>query len=74
MRRNNTQRPSSRMDRFDHVYIDIPQYAWLRSMVAEPLKTVYHNRAAEPYANIDQMFRNVDALENFVSRHGIELF
>ena len=73
MRRNNRQKPSSILDRYDRVYIEIPQCPWLHSMVVEPLKTIYYNRAADPWANIDRMFRSVYDLESFVMRYRIDL-
>lgn len=74
MRRNNHNRPSNTIDRYDRVYIDMVQCPWLHSMVCEPLKTVYYNTAAYPDANIDRMFRNVYDLERFVVQYRVELF
>jgi hypothetical protein len=73
MRHNNIRKPSNNLDRYDKVYIDIPQCPWLHSMVAEPLKTIFYNRAADRDANIDRLFRSVYDLESFVLRYGIEL-
>lgn len=72
MRRNNTKKPGK--DRYDHVYIEAPQCPWMNSMVADPIKTVFHNRAADPDARIVCMFRNVYDLEEFVLRYRVELF
>ena len=69
MRHNNRMS----IDRFDRVYIDVPQCKWLRSMVAAPLKTIYYNRAADPGANIDRLFTNVIDLEMFVVNYMIDL-
>lgn len=74
MRHNNIRKPSNNLDRYDRVYIDIPQCPWLHSMVVEPLKTIYYNRAADHDANIDRLFRSVYDLELFCVQHRIELF
>lgn len=74
MRRNNIRKPSNNLDRYDKVYIDIPQCPWLHSMVAEPLKTVYYNRAADRDANIVRMLRDVQDLERFAAQNRIDLF
>lgn len=74
MRHNNRTKPSSTIANYDRVYIDIPNCPWLRSMVAEPLKTIYYNAAADRSANIDRLFRNVHDFEWFVVQHRIELF
>lgn len=73
MRHNNRQKPSNNLDRYDRVYIQIPQCPWLRSMVCVPLKTIYYNTAADTWANIDRMFVSVWDLEDFVLRYRIEL-
>jgi hypothetical protein len=72
MRRNNTKKPSK--DRYDHVYIDMPQCAWLSDIVVDPLKTVYHNRAADHDANVVRIIRDVDDLGAFMWRFNVELF
>jgi hypothetical protein len=74
MRHNNHTKPSNILDRYDRVYIDIPQCRWLRSMVVEPLKTIYYNAAADRSANIDRLFHNVHDFEWFVMQYKIELF
>lgn len=71
MRRNNRQKPSNNLDRFDRVYVDIPQCPWLRCMVAVPLKTIFYNSAAEENANIDRLFTSVYDLELFITRYRI---
>ena len=58
---------------FDHVYIDIPKMPHIRRLYALPLKTVYYNRAAWSYANIDRMFKSVEDIEDFCERHGVML-
>ena len=73
MRHNNRQKPSNILGRYDRVYIDIPQCPWLRSMVCEPLKTIYYNSARDEHANIDRIFRGVWDLEAFVMRYQIDL-
>lgn len=73
MRHNNRQKASNNLDRYDRVYIEIPQCPWLHSMVAEPMKTIFYNTAAYPDANIDRLFKSVWDLESFVLRYGIEL-
>ena len=73
MRHNNRQKPSNILDRYDRVYIDIPQCPWLRCMVAEPLKTIYYNSAADKWANIDRLFRSVWDMEAFLMRYGIDI-
>lgn len=72
MRRNNTNRPSK--NRFDHVYIDMPQCPWISDVVVDPLKTVYHNRAASPGANVVRIIRDVDDLGAFMWQFNVELF
>lgn len=74
MRHNNNHKPSNNLDRYDRVYIDIPQCPWLHSMVAEPLKTVYYNQAADRDANIVRMLRDVQDLERFAAQNRIDLF
>lgn len=64
------------MDRYDRVYLDIPQCPWLRSIVAEPLKTIYYNSAARPDANIDKLFNGKNGvwdMEVFFAANGISL-
>lgn len=73
MRHNNRHKASKTLDRYDRVYIEIPQCPWLRSMVAEPLKTIYYNSAAEPGANVDRLFTDVWDLEMFAIGNRIDL-
>ena len=76
MRHNNRQKTSNILDRYDRVYIHIPQCPWLRSMVAEPFKTIFYNTAADPGANVDRMFRGIDSmhdLERFCMIYNISL-
>ena len=73
MRHNNRNKPSNILDKYDRVYIDIPQCPWLRCMVCAPMKTIYYNSARDPWANIDRMFRSVWDLEDFVLRYGIDI-
>ena len=73
MRHNNRQKASNMLDKYDRVYIEVPQCPWLRSMVAEPMKTIYYNSAADEWANIDRLFKSVWDLEDFVLRYRIEL-
>ena len=72
MRRNNTKKPGK--DRYDHVYIDMPQCTWISDIVVDPLKTVYHNRAASPDANVVRVIRDVDDLGTFMWQFNVELF
>lgn len=72
MRHNNIRKTSK--DRFDHVYIDMPQCTWISDVVVDPLKTVYHNRAADPDANVVRMIRDVDDLGTFMWQFHVELF
>lgn len=74
MRHNNIRKPSNNLDRYDKVYIDIPQCPWLHSMVCEPLKTIYYNSAADRDANIVRMLRDVQDLERFAAQNRIDLF
>lgn len=73
MRHNNRQKASNMLDKYDRVYIEIPQCPWLHSMVVEPMKTIYYNSAADEWANIDRLFKSVWDLEDFVLRYRIEL-
>lgn len=73
MRHNNRHKASNILDRYDRVYIEVPQCPWLRSMVAEPVKTIFYNSAAEEGANVDRLFKSVWDLEDFVLRYRIEL-
>ena len=70
MRKNNR----IHIDQYDRVYVEIPQCKWLRSIVAEPLKSIYYNRSADAGANIDKLFRNVFELERFIVQNMIDLF
>lgn len=71
MRHNNRQKPSNILDRYDRVYVEIPQCPWMRSIVAAPLKTIYYNRSAARGANIDRLFADVWDLQDFLTRHRI---
>lgn len=73
MRHNNRQKVSNMLDKYDRVYIEVSQCPWLRSMVVEPMKTIYYNSAADEWANIDRLFKSVWDLEDFVLRYRIEL-
>lgn len=73
MRHNHRQKASNILDRYDRVYIDIPQCPWLHSIVAVPLKAIYYNTGADESANIDQVFRSVYELERFAERYRVEL-
>lgn len=68
MRKNNTIRD------YDRVYIDLPDLPYVRTLTACPLKTIYINRSATPFANVDRLFRTVDDLERFCEKAGVELW
>lgn len=73
MRRNHTRKQNRPLSSYDHVYIDIPQCPWLSDLVVDPLKTVYHNRAADINANIVRMIRIMDDLDSFLDQYRIDL-
>ena len=62
------------MDRYDRIYIDIPQCKWLHSIVAVPLKTIYYNATAERNANVVRVCNDVYDLDAFCVANGIPLF
>ena len=68
MRRNNT------IKEYDKVYIDLPNMSMVRTLTACPLKTIYINRCADPWANIERVFRTVEDLERFCDKKGVELW
>lgn len=69
MRKNNTIKD------YDRVYVDLPDSMnFIAKLVACPLKTIYINRNADPYANINRVFRSVDDLERFCYTHRIILW
>lgn len=69
MRKNNTIREYCR------VYVDLPSHMDdILELVACPLKTVYINRNAGPFANIHRVFRDVDDLERFCYKNRIDLW
>ncbi len=73
MRHNNRNKPSNNLDKYDRVYIEIPQCPWLHSMVCAPMKTVYYNSARDPWANIVRMFKSVWDMEDFCERYRIDV-
>ena len=74
MRKNHTRKQNNSISSYDHVYVEIPQCPWLADMVVEPMKCVYHNRAADSDANIVKMIRDVTDLTMFLWQNGIDLF
>ena len=74
MRKNHPRKSNNPLSAYDHVYIDIPQCNWISDIVVDPIKAVYHNRAAAPGANVVHLIRDVDELDAFMFRFGVELF
>lgn len=69
MRKNNTIRE------YDRVYVDLPSHLdYILELVACPLKTIYINRNAGSFANVQRVFRDVDDLERFCYKNRIELW
>ena len=58
--------------KFDRVYVDFPHLAEVRRFYAIPVKTIYYNRAAYGWSNIDQVFSSVGQMEEFCDRYGVE--
>jgi hypothetical protein len=52
----------------------MPQCTWISDIVVDPLKTVYHNRAASPDANVVRIIRDVDDLGTFMWQFNVDLF
>lgn len=74
MRKNHTRKHNKPLSAYDHVYVEIPQCPWLSDMIVDPMKVIYHNRAADPDANISRRIHDVYDLTMFLWQHGIELF
>ena len=74
MRKNHLHKRNKTLAAYDHVYVEIPQCLWLSDLVVDPLKTVYHNRAADIDANIVRMIRIRSDLDSFLERYGIDLW
>lgn len=74
MRKNHPHKRNKTLAAYDHVYVEIPQCPWLSDLVVDPLKTVYHNRAADIDANIVRMIRIRSDLDSFLERYGIDLW
>ena len=75
MRHNQNRHPGRRVraiDRYDRVYIDEPEISGVRTIVAVPVKTIYINIAAAPWAG-EIHFADSESLCNFVDRKGITL-
>ena len=58
--------------KFDRVYVDFPQLAEVRRFYAIPVKTIYYNRSAYGWSNVDQVFSSVGQMEEFCDRYGVE--
>lgn len=72
MRKNHDKRHDETEDRYDRIYVDWPHLWGVRQLIAKPLKTIYINRSAAPYAQ-DRMFAGVIALEAYCDKWHIVL-
>lgn len=72
MRKNHDKRHADAEERYDRVYVDWPQLYGVRQLIARPLKTIYINRSAAPWAS-DKNFADVPELESYCKRWDIEL-
>lgn len=64
MRKHNI--PESVLEKFDEVTLDIPERGMTARMIVLPLKTVFINTGAEPFANIDRVFYDIEDFEDFL--------
>lgn len=73
MRRNYDRHARRDMsERYDKVYVQLPELFGVRRIEARPLKTIYINMAAQPWAE-SRVFSSVEALERFCQRWRVEL-
>lgn len=72
MRRNHDKRRRDAEERYDRVYVDWPHLWGVRQLIARPMKAIYINRSAAPWAQ-DRDFSGVNALENFCAKWNVEL-
>lgn len=75
MRKNHNNHPARKVraiDKYDRVYIDAPEISGVRVLVAVPVKAIYINIAAEPWAG-EKHFADSESLSNYIDRKGITL-
>ena len=66
-RHNGTRRSrEGTTDNFDRLYMDWPELPGMAKLVAMPLKTIYINRAAAPWANIDKVIFDTEELAAYL--------
>lgn len=76
MRKNHdkhSRKQPSIYEKYDIIYTPMPEIGGTRMIVAHPLKAVYINTAAHDGGYVDREFRDIDALLDFIARHGVEL-
>lgn len=72
MRRNRSRRAKDGVERYDRVYVEWPHLWEVKQVVARPLKTIYINSCANSWAR-DRAFADVDQLESFCAKWGVNL-
>ena len=73
MNRKRISKPMNVYEAFDRVGLEIPQLPHIAKLIVAPMKVVFINRAADPDANIDRMFRSVEDFTDFCDEYWIEL-
>ena len=73
MNRNRIGKAINVYEAFDRVGLEIPQLPHIAKLVVSPIKVVFINRAADPDANIDRLFRSVEDFTDFCDQYWIEL-
>lgn len=61
-RHTNKRKERDRLEHFDRVYMEWPEMPQIATVVAMPLKTIFINRAAAYWANIDKVVFDVEEL------------
>lgn len=73
MRQNHTHHsPASRLETFDRVYIELPEGSNTATITIVPMKTIYINRCAAPWENVDRVFHDIEDAEEFMGMLGLD--
>ena len=74
MRKNHIKCNDARIDlnKFDRVYIDLPEAANTARIVAVPLKVIYYNANANA-SNLDRVYYDIDELAEFMDACGVSM-
>lgn len=74
MRKNHIKRNNGHTDlnKFDRIYIDLPEAANTARIVAIPLKVIYYNANANA-SNLDRVYYDIDELAEFMDACGVSM-